>query len=64
LLTSPLLAHQLCRHWRAVRAGEPHEVPRALAYGLAGGALAWMAVRNLPRWPLKPLERGARPARG
>jgi hypothetical protein len=37
-----------------VRAGERHHIPRALAYGLAGAALAWMAVRNLPRWPLKP----------
>jgi Protein of unknown function (DUF2752) len=64
LLTSPLLVYQLGRHWRAVRAGEPHQVPRALAYGLAGGALAWMAVRNLPRWPLKPLARAARAVRG
>jgi hypothetical protein len=54
LLSSPLLAYQLSCHWRAVRAGERHHIPRALAYGLAGAALAWMAVRNLPRWPLKP----------
>ena len=54
LLSSPLLVYQLGCHWRAVRAGEWHQVPRALAYGLAGAALAWMVVRNLPRWPLKP----------
>jgi hypothetical protein len=41
-----------------LRAGEAHRVPPALAYALAGTALAWMAVRNLPRWPLKP-RRGA-----
>jgi hypothetical protein len=60
LLSSPLLVHQLSRHWRAVRAGEHHQVPRALAYGLAGAALAWMAIRNLPRWPLKPSARRTR----
>jgi hypothetical protein len=54
LVASPLLVYQLSRHWRAVRAGKRHEVPRAVAYGLAGAALGWMAVRNLPRWPLKP----------
>ena len=58
LVTSPLLAYQLSCHWRALRAGEAHRVPPALAYALAGTALAWMAVRNLPRWPLKP-RRGA-----
>jgi hypothetical protein len=54
LLTSPLLVYLLSRHWRAVRAGQPVRVPRPLAYGLFGAALAWMAVRNLPGWPLKP----------
>jgi len=54
LLSSPLLVYQLSCHWRAVRAGEPFHISRALAYGLAGAAIVWMAVRNLPRWPLKP----------
>lgn len=63
LVSGPLLAYQLSRHWRAVRAGEQSEVPRALAYGLAGAALAWTALRNMPRWPLKPSASGAPRAR-
>jgi len=59
LVTSPLLAYQVGRHWGAMWAGEAHHVPRRLAYALAGAAFAWMAVRNLPLWPLKP-RRGAR----
>ncbi|MGA2283155.1 MAG: DUF2752 domain-containing protein [Candidatus Dormibacteria bacterium] len=54
LVCGPLLAALVVRS----RAGAamPHNqvlAPR-LAYGLAGSAAAWMVVRNLPRWPLKP----------
>ena len=54
LVSSPLLMYLLSRHWRAVRAGEPLHISRPLAYGLAGTALVWTVVRNLPGWPLKP----------
>jgi len=54
LACGPLLAALVVRG----RAGAamPHNqvlAPR-LAYGLAGAAAAWMVVRNLPGWPLKP----------
>ena len=32
-------------------------VPAPLAYGLGFSALAWMAVRNVPAWPLRPTVR-------
>lgn len=54
LVSSPLLALLSWRSWRET--GQPGIVaaPRWAAYSLAGTALAWMLVRNLPTWPLKP----------
>ena len=57
LVSSPLLVYLLACHWRAMRAGQPVHVPRRLGRGLLGSALAWMAVRNLPGWWLKPTSR-------
>ncbi len=54
LTCSPILMYLLWRQARAVRRGEKARVPRSLAYGLAGAAFVWMAVRNLPGWPLTP----------
>ncbi|WP_242606279.1 DUF2752 domain-containing protein [Protofrankia symbiont of Coriaria ruscifolia] len=54
LLCSPVLMYLIWRQARAVSLGEQARVPRPLAYGLAGAALVWMAVRNLPGWPLTP----------
>jgi hypothetical protein len=54
LAISPVLLYLLLRQLRAARRGEQAPVPRLLAFGLAGAAFAWMVVRNLPRWPLKP----------
>ena len=52
LVCSPLLAALL---WRGAGMPNREAVPPRLAYGLGLTALAWMAVRNHPRWPLKPL---------
>ncbi|WP_239331743.1 DUF2752 domain-containing protein [Frankia sp. CiP3] len=54
LLCSPVLVHLGWRRARAAWLGEQAPVPRALAHGLAAGALVWMVVRNLPGWPLAP----------
>ncbi|WP_250280573.1 MULTISPECIES: DUF2752 domain-containing protein [unclassified Frankia] len=54
LLCSPLLIYLLWRQARAAALGERARVPGPLAYGLAGAALVWMVVRNLPGWPLTP----------
>ncbi len=54
LVSSPALVYLLTLHVRSLRTHTPIEVPKVLAYGLAAGAVAWMVVRNLPAWPLKP----------
>lgn len=54
LVCSPLLVALVVRQARAFDRGHPAPLPRPLAYGLTGAALAWMAVRNLPGWPLSP----------
>jgi Protein of unknown function (DUF2752) len=54
LICSPVLAYLLWRQVRAVHRGERAPVPRPLAYGLAGAAVGWMVVRNLPGWPRTP----------
>jgi hypothetical protein len=56
LVCAPLLGALL---WRGIVA-EPDSdaVPASLAYGLGLAALAWMAVRNAPGWPLRPTLRG------
>ena len=54
LACSPLLAALL---WRSALTDDRAPVPRAPAYALGAGALAWMALRNVPRWPLKPTLR-------
>jgi Protein of unknown function (DUF2752) len=54
LACAPALAFLAVERLRAARAGAPAPPRRRLAYGLAGAALAWMVMRNLPGWPLKP----------
>jgi hypothetical protein len=54
LVCSPLLVALVLRQARVYERGEPAPVPRPLAYGLAGAALVWTVVRNLPGWPLTP----------
>ncbi len=54
MLLSPVLLYLLYRHARAVRAGEPYEVPTGLARGLLITAIGWAIVRNLPGRPGKP----------
>ena len=53
LLCSPALAVLGLRSRRGQRPGFV-AVPDRVAYSLAGAALAWTVVRNLPGWPLKP----------
>lgn len=55
LLCSPLLAALV---WRGVTTPTRGPLPPPLAYGLGASALAWMALRNLPGWPLRPTIRG------
>ena len=47
LVGSPLFA------WLTVRDRSQEPPPEAVALA-AGAALAWMLLRNLPQWPLKP----------
>ena len=54
LLCSPLLAALL---WRGVAMPDREAVPARLAYGIGLSALAWMALRNAPGWPLRPTLR-------
>jgi hypothetical protein len=54
LLCSPVLMYVGWRQARAAVVGEQARIPGALAHGLAGGALVWTVVRNLPGWPLTP----------
>lgn len=53
LLCSPALAVLVWRSRSGQRPGFA-AVPDRVAYSLAGAALAWTVVRNLPGWPLKP----------
>ncbi len=56
VVCGPLLV-ALVVHGRASRApGGPALSPR-VAQGLAGAAAAWTLLRNLPRWPLRPVVR-------
>ena len=54
LVCSPLLAALL---WRGVAMPNQDAVPARLAYGVGLSALAWMAMRNAPGWPLRPTLR-------
>jgi Protein of unknown function (DUF2752) len=54
LLSSPVLAVFIWRGWRERVQPGFIAVPRRAAFILAGSALAWTVVRNLPGWPLKP----------
>ena len=54
LICSPLLAALL---WRGVAMPDREAVPARVGYGIGLSALAWMAVRNHPRWPLRPTLR-------
>ncbi|WP_432763268.1 DUF2752 domain-containing protein [Candidatus Protofrankia datiscae] len=56
LLCSPVLVYLIWRQARAIGRGEHTRVPGSLAYGLAGAALVWTVVRNLPGWPLTPIS--------
>ncbi len=54
VVASPVLLYLLYRHARALRTGEPYEVPTGLARGLLITATVWGIVRNLPGSPWKP----------
>jgi Protein of unknown function (DUF2752) len=54
LLSIPGLAVVSWRSWRKGGKVGAVEIPKRAAIGIAGIALAWMVVRNLPGWPLKP----------
>jgi hypothetical protein len=54
LACSPVLSALL---WRGLAAQDRRVVPPTIASALAVSALAWMVVRNLRRWPLKPIVR-------
>jgi hypothetical protein len=56
LVLSPLLVLLLWRYARRTWRGESTrlQVPRWMVWAIAGVAIAWMVVRNLPGWPLKP----------
>ncbi|MGH7685478.1 MAG: DUF2752 domain-containing protein [Candidatus Dormibacteria bacterium] len=55
LLCGPMLTLLAARS-RASPGGAA-AVPPRVAYGLAGAGLLWMAVRNVPGWPLRPARR-------
>lgn len=55
LACSPVLATLL---WRSLASPTRDVVPAPVAYGLGLSALLWMAVRNVPAWPLRPTVRG------
>ena len=54
VVISPILGWLLYRHTRGLRTGEAEEVPPRLAGGLLVVAVAWMVLRNRPRWPWGP----------
>lgn len=54
LACSPVLAALL---WRRVATPTRGALPAPLAYGIGLSALVWMAVRNVPCWPLRPAVR-------
>lgn len=54
LICSPLLAALV---WRVAAMPNSEAMPPRLAYGIGISAIAWMALRNHPRWPLKPITR-------
>jgi hypothetical protein len=56
LVAGPALAGTLAR--AAAEGRRPRDaVPAPLAAAFLGAALAWMVVRNLPGWPLRPRGR-------
>jgi hypothetical protein len=56
VLVSPILLYLLYQHARTLRTGRQYEMPSSVASGLLITACAWGVVRNLPRWPWKPLN--------
>ncbi|WP_083473871.1 MULTISPECIES: DUF2752 domain-containing protein [unclassified Frankia] len=54
LVCAPLLVALVVRQARAYERGVRAPLPRPLAHGIAGAALAWTVIRNLPGWPLTP----------
>lgn len=50
LVCSPLLAALV---WRGL-ADPDSNVPQSVAFTLGLSALAWMVLRNVPGWPLRP----------
>jgi hypothetical protein len=56
LVLSPLLFLGLWRYARRTWRGESTRLPlpRWAVWAVAGIAVAWMVVRNVPGWPLKP----------
>lgn len=59
VVISPLLLYLLYQQARAMRTGEPYEVPKPMARGLLALACAWGIVRNRPGWPWKPAPSGS-----
>lgn len=57
LVCGPLLAALALRPTGGPRGARYETVPPRVAYTVAAAALLWMLVRNLPRWPLKPIVR-------
>ena len=55
LVLSPVLAALV---WRSLATPTGAAVPAPVAYGLGLSALVWMAVRNIPAWPLRPTAHG------
>lgn len=54
LLAGPLLAGLALRWGRARWRGQHSRLSPSAGYALAAAAGAWMVVRNLPGWPLRP----------
>ncbi len=56
LVLSPLLVLLLWRYVHRRWRGETTrlQVPRWMVRAIVGVAIAWMVVRNLPGWPLRP----------
>ncbi|HVA06794.1 MAG TPA: DUF2752 domain-containing protein [Acidimicrobiales bacterium] len=59
LLSSPALALVLLRGWRNGEQIPAQQIPIRVAVGFAASGMAWMVVRNLPFWRLKPTMRTA-----
>jgi Protein of unknown function (DUF2752) len=57
LFSSPILAFLILRNWQNHEQVPVPEIPVRVAVGLAATAMAWMVLRNLPGWRLKPTVR-------